>query len=688
VAFGYISQTFTDATGATIPLSRIDSTGIQFYVNGKIVAGLQSSASGAPVTVISSGSDPVAAIQNAAATWNAVSTAKVNFLPVKTTQSVNDPTDFQMTISVGSTVADLSVLGYSSASSPGAAAVTLNQYVTGGGLLNGMTFAPGNIYDSDIILNPAVSFSTDNSTGADLQSLITHELGHSLGAGHSGLLGATMFQTIPIAFRYLSTDDLSFLTALYPGVALTMGTMTGKIVASDASPVQYGLVTMIDSIGGNVIGALTASDGTYSVRVPPASYMIYAEPIAPGNIVQAANLYIPSSASVTTNFQTTALGGFSSPALVTVATGKITTAPKLVVTAGRSSLQEPYIGTGAAGASGDISAFNIGPRVLISGQSADIGLTGGGIDGTATVQVFGQGISVHAGSQRVDGSLVRVTLDVAATASKTLATVLISQGQNTVCLSGVLIISPPKPVFTSNSVVSAASYKGLAGNGVVSPGGIYSIYDVIANSLGPTVFVQSTGYNDFGLLATTLGNVTVTFDNVPAPIYLAYAGQLNIQVPFEVAGKTVTSVVVNFLGSQSIPVSVPVAPAQPAFFTFTPLGTDAIIQNFPDYSLNSVTNPVARGGVAILYGTGLGKLPYTLATGQPGVVPSSTYSSTYSCSFGGQTASAYGYWNYGFVGEATWTATVPNNSPTGAVPLTCTDTVSGASTQQGTIYVK
>jgi hypothetical protein len=55
---------------------------------------------------------------------------------------------------------------------------------------------------------------------------------------------------------------------------------------------------------------------------------------------------------------------------------------------------------------------------------------------------------------------------------------------------------------------------------------------------------------------------------------------------------------------------------------------------------------------------------------------------------GGQKASAYAYWYYGFVGLATWTVTVPSNSATGAVALTCTDSVTGATTAASTIYVK
>jgi uncharacterized protein (TIGR03437 family) len=385
---------------------------------------------------------------------------------------------------------------------------------------------------------------------------------------------------------------------------------------------------------------------------------------------------------------------------VPVAAGATVSAPTLTVAAGVSSLTVPFGGIGQAGVNGDIAhVTSATPFVIPSGQSVDIGLIGGNIDATSSIAVIGQGISVRAGSVRVDpkvsfsGSLlgmpmVRATLDIAPHQSPTLASVVVTKGANVVTLSGILVLVPPTPVFTASSVVNAASYKG---NGVVSPGGISSIYDSATSSLGPTPYVQNTSYDLYGNLPTSAGGVSVTFDGVPAPIYFASGGQLNVQAPFEIAGKTTTQAVVNYYGSKSAPVTLSVAAAQPAFFTFTPVASDAIIQNFPDYSLNSAANPVARGGVAILYGTGIGQLPYTLATGQPGVVPPSSYSSKYTCSFGGAsgtTANAYGYWNYGFVGEATWTVPVPSGSPTGAVALTCTDAVSGASTQQGTIYIK
>jgi uncharacterized protein (TIGR03437 family) len=684
-AYGYIRSSFNFADGSTAYIQRINSSAIQFSVNSLIARGLQSSASGKAVTVISSGSSPVSAIQAGQATWNAVSASSVHFLALKTTTNAINSADNQNTIAVASTASDLSVVG-------SAVAVTVN---TTPGFVQG-TMPTGDVADSDIVLNPAIAFSTDGSTGTDLQGVITHELGHVLGLNHSGLLGATMFQYSQLSDRYLSTDETSFASGVYPAGVSALATMTGKVAAADGSAVQSALVELIDTAGGNAISALTGPDGSYSVHGPAGSYVVYAEPLT--GVVQPGNLYLLTTTKVTTGFQPTVLGGIGSPTIIAVTAGASLTVPMLTVTAGVSSLTPPYVGIGKPGAKGDIGiasneVITQTSFVVTSGQSIDIGLIGGGIDSTVSIAVIGQGVSVHPGSVRADpaifflGSLqgaplMRATLDIAAHQTPTLASVIVTKGSNVLALSGVLVIVPPTPMFNASSVVNAASY---AGNGVVSPGGISSIFDQ-ANSLGPSTGILPP-FDLYGSLSTSAGGVTVTFDGVPAPLDYVSAGQINLQVPFEVAGKTSTQVVVNNNGSRSAPVTLSVVPSQPAFFIYNGA---VIAQNFPDYSLNTATNPVARGGVVVLYGTGVGKLPYSLATGQPGVVPPATWvTAPYSCSFGGAaTAPLYTYWYYGFVGLATWTVTVPSNAPPGSVTLTCTDTVSGASTQQGTIYIK
>lgn len=535
-AQAYIRSVVTFSDGTTVPVYRTDNKAIQFYVNSGIVPNLQSSASGSAVTVISPGSNPIAAIRSALATWNTVATANVSLLPLKTTDKTIDSSDNQMTIAIGSTAADVSAVG-------GALAITTVQTAS---FTVGSNTA-GAISDTDIILNPGVKFSTDGSTTTDLQSVMTHELGHALGMNHSGILGATMFQYSALSQRFLSPDEIGFATAVYPGSGATLGTISGKVVAADGSPIQSGLVTMMDTSAGSAITALTAADGTYSTQASPGSYIVYVEPLGAGNIVQAGNLYLTTVTKVTANFQVTMLGGFTSPTAVAVSAGSTANVPDLKVTAGTSAMTFPFVGNGTGG------GLNVGTSATLvaSGQTVDLFLIGGGIDGTASIKVLGKGITIQKvavdGSVKFGGSLsgqpfIRVTVNVAAQTTPSLASLIVTKGQDAFAITGAFVLVPPTPTFTSASVVNAASY---AGTGVVSPGGISSIYDTATNSLGPAAFAQNTAYDAYGNLPTTAGGVTVTFDGVPAPIYLAYAGQLNVQVPFEVAGKTSTKMVVS-----------------------------------------------------------------------------------------------------------------------------------------------
>ena len=80
--------------------------------------------------------------------------------------------------------------------------------------------ADGAITDTDIIFNPRYTFSTTFADDTmDLQSVVTHESGHALGANHTNVLGAAMFQS-GLANNNcqasLSSDDIAFVSSLYP----------------------------------------------------------------------------------------------------------------------------------------------------------------------------------------------------------------------------------------------------------------------------------------------------------------------------------------------------------------------------------------------------------------------------------------------------------------------------------------
>jgi hypothetical protein len=82
------------------------------------------------------------------------------------------------------------------------------------------TDATGHYRDADIHLNGVdFRFSLDGAAGTlDLRSILTHELGHALGLGHSSDPRATMFATgSGLRWRSLEKDDIDGVCSLYPG---------------------------------------------------------------------------------------------------------------------------------------------------------------------------------------------------------------------------------------------------------------------------------------------------------------------------------------------------------------------------------------------------------------------------------------------------------------------------------------
>ncbi len=175
-----------------------------------------------------------------------------------------------------------------------------------------------------------------------------------------------------------------------------------------------------------------------------------------------------------------------------------------------------------------------------------------------------------------------------------------------------LILTPP-PVPTISAVVNSASLL----LGPVSPGEIFTIFGL---NIGPANPI-GLRLNANGTVATTLGNTSVTFNNVAAPLIYVSANQINAIAPYEIAGSTTANVVVSNNGVTSAAFQVNVTTASPAIFTFGQNGTGqgAILNQ--DLSVNGPANAAARGTVIAIYGTGEGTTTPASPTGS--VTPTS-----------------------------------------------------------------
>jgi len=163
------------------------------------------------------------------------------------------------------------------------------------------------------------------------------------------------------------------------------------------------------------------------------------------------------------------------------------------------------------------------------------------------------------------------------------------------------------PSITPGGVVNAASY----GGGPVSPGEIVSIF---GTNIGPANPASLT-LDSTGKVATSIGDVTVSFNGFLAPLTYVGSTQINAVVPYEITGNTSPSVQVTYGGQTSNQFALQLTTAAPALFTQNGSGTGpgAILNQ--DYSLNTQSNPAAPGSVVQIYMTGEGLTNPAQATG-------------------------------------------------------------------------
>jgi len=182
----------------------------------------------------------------------------------------------------------------------------------------------GEILESDIFLNTSFSWSvTPNGTANrfDVASVLTHEVGHLLGLGHSAL-GETQSQPgggrtvlgkravmFPIAYppgsikdRTIEADDVSGITDIY-GTATAkqeLGAISGKVTLNGAG-VLGAHVTAFNPVTGDLISGFTLnSKGEFVIAAMPiGQYIVRVEPLDDAD----QDSFFDEDTPVVTNFQ-------------------------------------------------------------------------------------------------------------------------------------------------------------------------------------------------------------------------------------------------------------------------------------------------------------------------------------------------------------------------------------------------
>ncbi|MBS1856802.1 MAG: hypothetical protein JST11_15650 [Acidobacteria bacterium] len=244
-------------------------------------------------------------------------------------------------------------------------------------------------------------------------------------------------------------------------------------------------------------------------------------------------------------------------------------------------------------------------------------------------------------------------------------------------LNNVIRVLTPTQA-TATGVTNAASFAQR-----ISPGALASIFG--------SGFGDSTVQGSLGLLTNTLpvtlNSVQVTVNGTAAPLLFVSPGQVNFQVPWSStansSGNAAVAVTIN--GGATNSIQVPLVSAAPGLFK---IGDAAIVQNYPDYSLNGTDHPAPAGSTIIAYLTGSGSLSGTVADGAPSPAsPLLTITASKSAKIGTSDAAvSFAGMAPGFVGLVQFNIVVPAGLAPGTYPLTVT--IDGQTSNAGNIVVK
>lgn len=232
----------------------------------------------------------------------------------------------------------------------------------------------GDILEVDIVLNDMDFRFTTDPAEADawaggktllLEDVVTHELGHALGLGHSGLPEATLFPWAWPDQCHLHCDDLAGIRALYDQAG--GGRVTGRVTDPAGTPVFGAHVVAISETEGQATAAVfTDAEGSFTLPgLAPGGWHLMAEPFR-GPAAALSEYYegIDGTRCPGGTFSRTFLQGTrpGELAVVTVEAGRATALPPLTLACGDGAAAVPDPDGGAGPEDAPALALDAGGR--------------------------------------------------------------------------------------------------------------------------------------------------------------------------------------------------------------------------------------------------------------------------------------------------------------------------------------
>ena len=537
-------------------------------------------------------------------------------------------------------------------SAPAAQAVTVSSNMPG------LTFLPS-AYDGGLGWL-SVSVSTGTTNGSFNVSVDGSKL-------TSGKYQGKVIVLSPFAFGSPAVIPVT-LQVTVGTISAPTTTLTFTQVKGGAAPAAQNVTVSGSPVALNFTAAASTTDGNAWLTVTPQTGTTPVT-LQVGLAALASTLPAgPYSGTVTI----TSANASGSPISIPVA---LTVVPPQTFTASPTSLSFSYtVGlTVPQAQSFQISAGGAAPFTVTTPSSAawlQVSPTSGTTPATLSVSVNTQGLA--AGNYTA-------TITINSPYSPGAAAASVTVNLTVIAINAKLL-----------AITNAASYAASA----VSPGENIVLF---GTSIGPPTLTYGTLNASGTLLNTSAGNTRVLFDGVPAPVVYASDKQTSVMVPYEVAGRPTTSVVVEYQGVQSAPLPYNVAVAVPGIYTqnFQGIGPGAIL-NQDGVTGNGPGTAAAKGSVVSVYMTGEGQTSPAGVTGAIAPVnvpvPWKQTPLRATATIGGLSASVqyYGTAPGEISGVMQVNVQIPATAPTGPLPIviTLTDPATGLTySTQGQVTV-
>jgi uncharacterized protein (TIGR03437 family) len=220
--------------------------------------------------------------------------------------------------------------------------------------------------------------------------------------------------------------------------------------------------------------------------------------------------------------------------------------------------------------------------------------------------------------------------------------------------------NPTFPALFSGGVVSGASFAAAA---PLAPGGIVSVFG--------KSFASATNVATRLPLETNLAGTSFNVGGVDVPLFFSSTGQINAQIPFELAANTKHQALVRAGTAATLPDFITLATARPGIFSTNQQGTGqgAILDG--QGRLVTGAASAAAGDIVAVFATGLGLTAPPVKSGEaaPGG-PLALVSNTVTAEVGGRAATVhFAGLAPGFVGLYQVNVQIPAGTTPGEVPL-------------------